>query len=241
MPFATEQFPKFPYAVLLWVHATHPTQVFAFGTHSDQGKPHPDALEKNRQDGPLQSDALGMAARPNLLGTSHRIAPLVFSEDRIVVGIGNRKDPDCDAVNIKTSTATRGCTNNNPGRPPQHSRWYSPDTNRPSAGSVVAEGNQETNGEKNATDQCRGPAAAQNNKDHATYAATDVSGGYDKAPAPTDKGRHTTLVLEDVDPADIPAGDPAGDRVAPFVYKDGHQADRFREQGFPREECQCDV
>jgi len=98
MPFATEQFPKFPYAVLLWVHATHPTQVFAFGTHSDQGKPHPDALEKNRQDGPLQSDALGMAARPNLLGTSHRIAPLVFSEDRIVVGIGNRKDPDCDAV-----------------------------------------------------------------------------------------------------------------------------------------------
>jgi len=98
MPFATEEFPEFPYAVVLGVHAAHPAQFFALWTHGHQGEPHSDNLEEDRQEGPLQADELGRTARPNLSRTGHRIASPVFPQDGIVVRIGYGEDAYRDTV-----------------------------------------------------------------------------------------------------------------------------------------------
>jgi hypothetical protein len=239
--FATKKLPKVPYAVVLRIHAAHPTQVFAFGTHADKGKPHPDKLKANCQESPLKTDALWGAARPNFLGTGHRITPLVFSKDRVIVGIGNGKDPNRDTI-IQEQTLKQQAV-------PIKVQERNGDVHdgvsqtQPNGQSIrgIAQGDQETDCKQDASDEGAGPTAAQNHKDHAADAAPNVPGGNDETPPSTDKGRDAPLVFIDVDLSDVPAGDPAGDRVAPLVNKDGHQADWFCHQGFPSDHGQGDV
>lgn len=239
--FATEKFPEFPYTIVLWVHTARPTQVFAFGTHADQSEPHPDALKEYCQECPLQTDEFRGTAGPNFSGASDRIASIVFPTDCIVVGICDGKNPNGDTiiqkqtlqqqtVAIKIQESYRNV----------HDRVAQTQTDGQSV-RRVAQGDQETDGKEDASDQRGGPTTAQNYKDHAADAATDVPGGNDEGPTSTDKGRDASLVFKDVDLADVPAGYPARNRVAPFVNEDAHQANRFGYQGFPCDQSEGNV
>jgi hypothetical protein len=231
---ATEKFPEFPYTIVLRVHAAYPTQVFAFGAHADESEPHPDALKEYRQEGPLQTDAFRGTAGPNFLGASDRIASLVFPTDCVVVGIGDGKNSNSDTVIQKQTLQQQTVAIKIQKRYRNvHDRVAQA---QPDGQSVrrVAQGDQETDGKEDASDQCGGATTAQNHKDHAADAATNVPGGNDEGPTSTDKGRDAPLVFKDVDLADVPAGYPARDRVAPFVNEDAHQANGF---GYERLPC----